>query len=99
MELILGLPPLTQYDGGATPMFNSFAKFANVTPYETKIPATDILATNSPSAPGAKKSAMMDFDDYDRCPEDELNRILWAATKGENVPYPAPIHRVLFTRE
>jgi DNA-binding beta-propeller fold protein YncE len=99
MELILGLPPLTQYDGGATPMFNSFAKVAQLTPYETKIPATDILATNSPSAPGAKKSAMMDFDEYDRCPEDELNRILWAATKGENVPYPAPIHRVLFTKE
>ncbi len=39
----------------------------------------------------------MDFDEYDRCPEDELNRILWAATKGENTPYPTPIHRVLFT--
>ena len=24
MELILGLPPLTQYDAGATPMFNCF---------------------------------------------------------------------------
>src|SRR6185295_10587711 len=25
MELILGLPPLTQYDAGATPMFTCFA--------------------------------------------------------------------------
>lgn len=99
MELILGLPPLTQYDGGATPMFNCFTKTAQLTPYEAKIPETDILAINAPNAPGAKKSAMMDFDEYDRCPEDELNRILWAATKGINAPYPAPIHRVLFTKE
>ena len=28
MELILGLPPMTQYDAGATPMFNSFQKKA-----------------------------------------------------------------------
>src|SRR6185295_3055420 len=28
IELILGLPPLTQYDAGATPMFNSFTKKA-----------------------------------------------------------------------
>ena len=38
----------------------------------------------------------MDFDDYDEAPEDELNRILWAAVKGEDVPYPTPIHRALF---
>ena len=80
-------------------MFNCFTKTAQLTPYEAKIPETDILAINAPNAPGAKKSAMMDFDEYDRCPEDELNRILWAATKGINAPYPAPIHRVLFTKE
>jgi len=30
-------------------------------------------------------------------PEDELNRILWRAAKGPGVPYPTPIHRVIFT--
>lgn len=98
MELILGLPPMTQYDGGATPMFNCFTKKPVLTPFDVKQPEVDILAVNAANAPGAKKSAMMDFDEYDRCPEDELNRILWAATKGESTPYPAPIHRVLFTR-
>lgn len=98
MELILGLPPMTQYDGGATPMFNCFTGSPLVTPYEARLPQVDLLAINAPTAPGAKKSAMMDFDEYDRCPEDELNRILWAATKGGNIPYPAPIHRVIFTR-
>jgi hypothetical protein len=98
MELILGLPPMTQYDGGATPMFASFSSKPVLHPYEVKTPQVDILATNQPTAPGAKRSAMMDWDEYDQCPEDELNRILWAAAKGESTPYPTPIHRALFTK-
>ena len=40
---------------------------------------------------GAKRSAKMDFSDYDRAPEDALNRILWRSIKGPNVPMPAPV--------
>jgi hypothetical protein len=94
MELILGLPPMTQYDGGATPMFASFDKAASPEAYEVKTPQVDLEAVNTASAPGAKRSARMNFREYDRAPEDELNRILWAAAKGPDAPYPAPIHRV-----
>ena len=38
---------------------------------------------------------LSDFRDYDRAPEDELNRILWYVAKGPNVPYPTPIHRAV----
>jgi len=96
MELILGLPPLTQYDAGATPMFNVFGKEAIETPYVLRQPEVDLLARNTKNSPGAQASAKMDFKDVDEAPEDELNRILWAATKGEDVPYPTPIHRALF---
>jgi hypothetical protein len=40
----------------------------------------------------------MNFEEYDRAPEDELNRVLWRWKKGPNVPYPAPIHRAVFTQ-
>ena len=99
MELILGLPPMTQYDAGATPMYRSFMEEAQVTPFNVIQPKVDLMAKNTKASPGAKQSAMMDFDEYDEAPEDALNRILWAAAKGPNVPYPAPIHRVLFTAE
>src|SRR5207244_4075138 len=33
IELILGLPPMTQYDAAATPMFNCFQKRAVSTAY------------------------------------------------------------------
>lgn len=97
MELILGLPPLTQYDAGATPMFNCFGKTAEITPYDVLTPKVDLFAKNTVKSPGAKQSARMDFRDYDRAPEDELNRILWAVAKGVDAPYPTPIHRAVFT--
>jgi hypothetical protein len=96
IELILGLPPLTQYDAGATPMFNCFQKTATVTPYQPLTPKVDLVAKNTLKSPGAKQSARMNFRDYDLAPEDELNRILWRAAKGPDAPYPTPIHRVIF---
>jgi YVTN family beta-propeller protein len=97
IELILGLPPLTQYDAGATPMFNCFGKTADLQPFTHLTPTVDLVARNTAKSPGAKQSARMNFRDYDLAPEDALNRILWAAAKGPDVPYPTPIHRALFT--
>ena len=97
IELILGLPPLTQYDAGATPMFNCFGKRAEVSPFASLLPRVDLTAKNTAKSPGAKESARMNFRAYDLAPEDALNRVLWAAAKGPDVPYPTPIHRALFT--
>jgi YVTN family beta-propeller protein len=96
MELILGLPPMTQYDAGATPMFNCFGQTAEVSLYEPLTPKVDLFARNTKKSPGAMESARMDFHDYDLAPEDKLNRILWADAKGINTPYPTPIHRMIF---
>ncbi len=97
IELVLGLPPLTQYDASATPMFNCFAMTAQAVPFTPLTPRVDILAKNTPKSPGAKESARMNFRGYDLAPEDALNRVLWAAAKGPDVPCPTPIHRALFT--
>jgi YVTN family beta-propeller protein len=97
IELILGLPPMTQYDAGATPMFNCFQARAEATPYTALMPKVDLAARNGLRAPFAAESSRMNFQDYDLAPEDELNRILWRVAKGPNIPYPTPIHRALFT--
>ena len=98
IELILGLPPLTQYDAGATPMFNCFQGTALAEAFAPVSPRVNLTARNTPTSPGARQSARMDFREYDRAPEDELNRILWAAAKGPEVPYPTPIHGAIFTQ-
>ncbi|NBN94979.1 MAG: phosphoesterase [Verrucomicrobia bacterium] len=97
IELILGLPPLTQYDAGATPMFSLFGKEAILTPYSPLMPQVDLQAKNTKKSAFWERSEKMDFAEYDRAPEDELNRILWAVARpGE--PYPTPIHRAIFTQ-
>ncbi len=91
MELILGLPPLTQYDEAAKPMFNSFTSKADLTPYTLVAPHIDLNVKNTAVAYGAKQSLAMDFSGYDRADADTLNRILWHSIKGANVPMPAPV--------
>jgi YVTN family beta-propeller protein len=95
MELILGLPPMTQYDAGATPMFNAFAAVATPTPYTAIVPRINLLAKNTKQSPFAAESKKMNFSEYDLAPEDELNRILWYAAKGLDADYPTPIHRAI----
>jgi DNA-binding beta-propeller fold protein YncE/phospholipase C len=97
IELILGLPPLTQYDAAATPMFNAFQKTPTLTGYTPLLPQIDLEATNTKKSAFWFESGQMNFAVYDLAPEDELNRILWAqARPGE--AYPAAIHRAIFTQ-
>ena len=91
MELLLGMPPMTQYDAAATPMFNTFMKAPKPSLYAMAPAQTDLEAKNTAASVGAELSAKMDFSEYDRAPEDELNRILWANAKGAKVPYPGSV--------
>jgi hypothetical protein len=97
MELMLGLPPMNQMDATATPMSACFSDAPDLTPFTA-------LTNNIPldqMNPGPKKisdpllrkhayaSARLPLNEADKCPEDTLNRILWHALKGSQVPYPA----------
>jgi hypothetical protein len=91
MELILGLDPLTQFDAGATPMFNSFTSQPDLTPYAVVQAKIDLDAKNGSMAYGAKESSKMDWSEYDRIDEDVLNRILWKSIRGVKSEVPAPV--------
>jgi YVTN family beta-propeller protein len=92
IELLLGLPPMTQYDAAAQPMFDVFTKKPIDEAY-SRIPAqTDLFAKNTLHSVGAQASLKMDFSEYDKAPAEELNRVLWAESKGVEVPYPG-VHR------
>ena len=95
IEQILGLPPMNQFDAGATPMFDCFQELPNFTPYESVASNVPLDQLNSPTSAivdpirrkFAEKSAMIHFAEIDQAPEDLLNRILWNAMRG-NQPYP-----------
>jgi len=93
---ILGLPPMNQFDASATPMFDCFTDVADPRPFRA-LPATVPLDQMNPEPQAirdprlkadAVASAAMNFREIDRAPEDALNRVLWAAMKGSQTPYP-----------
>ncbi len=96
MEQILGLPPMNQFDASATPMFDCFTDTRDSKPFQS-VPNNVPLDQMNPdpqaiSDPVLREdaivSASLNFLEVDKAPEDTLNRILWRAMKGSQVPYP-----------
>jgi YVTN family beta-propeller protein len=97
MELILGLPPMSQYDAAATPMYNSFTNKADTTPFSHLEARIDLAEKNPANAPGAQRSAQLDFSKEDAAPDVEFNEIIWKSVRGADSPMPAPV-RSAFVR-
>ena len=94
VELMLGLPPMTQLDLTATPMRGCFTDKPDLSPYTAVKNRVTLDEMNKPvsqftgkAREFALKSQELDFDEEDRADEDTLNRILWFATRGDR-PYP-----------
>ena len=98
MELILGLPPLSQYDAAARPMFNSFTDKADLTAYKHTPAEIDLGAKNDKLAYGADRSSKMDFSEYDKIDDFELNEILWFAVMGKDAAQPPAVRRAIAFR-
>jgi YVTN family beta-propeller protein len=92
MELILGLPPMSQYDAAATPMYNAFQPTPALAPFTHLAARVPLDEKNDQHAWGAEASKRMNLSEADRAPEQELNEILWRSVKGSHSPMP-PIVR------
>jgi YVTN family beta-propeller protein len=93
MELLLGLPPMSQYDAAATPFYAAFGVKPDLAPYALRPPEVDLNEKNTAASYGAAESARMDFTENDRAPMRRLNEIIWKSVRGEASPMPAPVHR------
>ncbi len=98
MELILGLPPLSQFDASARPMFESFTDKADLAPYQLEPARINLNEVNAPTAYGAERSLKMDFEEYDKIDDFELNEILWRSIKGKDAPVPPAVRRAIAYR-
>jgi hypothetical protein len=90
IELILGLPPMTQYDAAATPMWRCFTTTPDETPFKALPANVNLLDKNTASNEWSKKSSGIDLTREDRVPDGLFNEILWKAIKGADAPLPAP---------
>lgn len=91
IELILGLPPMSQYDAAATPMYRCFSNSPRPYNFRTQGPFVDLNERNTAYNEWQKMSEEFDFSMEDRAPDDLLNKVLWFAVKGADVPYPGPV--------
>jgi len=97
--LILGLPPMTQYDAAAQPLWRCFNATATHPPFVFTPNLIDLNLKNKVHSKLSKLSEKFDFEKEDRVPDAQFNAVIWAAIKGLDTPCPAPVHAAFFTPE
>ncbi|MBF8295450.1 MAG: hypothetical protein HW389_1995 [Bacteroidetes bacterium] len=92
MELILGLPPMSQYDAAATPMYRAFSPTPDATPYVVESPRIDLDEKNKPGSYGQSLMEKFNLRREDAAPDRLFNEIIWQSIKG--TPMPAPRYSI-----
>jgi YVTN family beta-propeller protein len=90
IELILGIPPMSQYDAAAMPMWNSFTATPNATPFRSVAANIDLNTKNVAINEWQRRSELFDLSKEDAIPDLEFSIVLWHAIKGDHVPFPGP---------
>jgi len=91
MELILGLPPMSQQDAASTSLWSCFTATPDTTAFTVRPARVDINIRNTASTgTAAELSKHLDLTDADRIPDNLMNAVLWKAIKGDKVPVPQP---------
>ena len=90
IELILGIPPMTQYDAAAEPMWRCFSNTLDSSPFVSINSNINLDDKNTVSNKWQRKSETFDFSKEDRVPDNEFSEVIWYAVKGEGAPYPGP---------
>ena len=98
LELILGLPPMSQYDAAAVPLWACFTARPNVAPYVLRPPTTPLDVRNTAYNAPARRAEKFDFSREDAAPDLAFNENIWQAIRGEHARMPAP-RRSAFLRE
>jgi len=89
IELIVGLPPMTQFDAAATPLLASFTDSPKRDAYTAIVPNQPLDEMNTAASPMSAESGAMDFTAEDRAPEQALNEAIWQSVRGADSSMPA----------
>ncbi|HWW39837.1 alkaline phosphatase family protein, partial [Pedobacter sp.] len=90
MELILGLPPMSQYDAAAMPLFDCFTNKPDLSPYKAKPALIDMEQRNLVQNKSMERSEKWNFAKEDSAPDLDLNEVIWKSIKGEHSIMPPP---------
>lgn len=90
IELILGLPPMSQYDAAALPMYECFTSKPDLEKFKLIPAQVDIDQRNVAVNESSKRSESFNLANEDKVPDRDMNEVIWKAIKGENSVMPAP---------
>ena len=96
IELILGIPPMSQYDAAAQPMWRSFTNTVNNLPFKARAVTVNLMDKNTAMNEWQLRSEKFNLSKEDAVPDLEFNTVLWYGLKGENTPFPGPKRAAFF---
>jgi hypothetical protein len=99
MELILGLPPMTQYDAAANSLWRCFNNTADHPPYKARPSNVDLNDKNKVENQWQALSETFDFSVEDRVNDFDFNEVIWRAVKGLDSPCPPSVRAAFLTTE
>ena len=99
MELILGLPPMTQYDAAAVPLWRCMNNTPDHPAFTVRPCKVDLNLKNLAQNTWQKKSQKFDFTKEDMVSDAEFNEVIWKAVKGLDSPCPPAVHAAFFRKK
>ena len=90
IELIPGLPPMSQYVAAAVPFSDCFTTNPDFKPYRVRPANVDLEQRNVAWNKSAQRSQEWNFAREDAAPDLDLNEVVWKSVKGEDSIMPAP---------
>ncbi len=96
IELILGLPPMSQYDASAVPIWRSLNNTPDHPSFDAKQCQVNLDLNNVAENMWQQKSEQFDFSKEDMISDTEFNEVIWKAVKGLDSPCPATVHAAFF---
>jgi YVTN family beta-propeller protein len=99
MELILGLPPMSQYDAAANSLWRCFNNTPDHPPFSVRPCQVNLDDKNLDENKWQALSETFDFSVEDRVNDFDFNEVIWRAVKGLDSPCPPTVRAAFLTTE
>jgi YVTN family beta-propeller protein len=96
IELILGLPPMSQYDASAVPVWRSMHNTPDHAVFQARSSNINLDLKNLAENKWQKMSEQFDFTKEDMISDADFNEVLWKAVKGLDAICPPAVHAAFF---
>lgn len=99
MELILGLPPMTQYDAAANSLWRCFNNTPDHPPFNSRPCQVNLDDRNRAENQWQALSETFNFSIEDRVNDFDFNEVIWRAVKGLDSPCPPSVRAAFLNTE